>query len=416
MEAKFSMIMQFRYRLEIFLLFALIIFLPLLEFPKNICWLLYVFIWLYNRIKDRNLGGNWDIWDSAIAVWIMSGIIVATFSGFHDKEWSGAWDLLRYGLILWLVKRSGYSSNQIRWLLITVAISVAIALVYAYWSLYVTHTRNALELHSVGHVNHSAIYLVISYGLVLAGLLAYWNKLHAVWRLLGAFLTIFIAYSVFISASRAVVGTIMILTFVLSIVWLRRSRYPLIVLTSAVILIGTGAFFLDTEVVRKTSYSININNIMSNRDRLWRGAMVTWKQFPIFGVGMSNYSHITMERVKKWVEDSGGTYDDSEYYWSSHGHSLYVTTLVERGLFGLVVLLGVLFVWLYWLFRFIPEKDDEDMAWVLWGGSFGAWFVAVGTGVLNTTLHHEHAILSMLLLGMWLSYSVQKRTPRKQKH
>ena len=403
---------KFRYRLELFMLFALILFLPLLESPKNISWLLFVLTWFFNRIKDRDFGGRWDAWDSFIAVWILSGIIVAFFSGFHYKEWSGAWDLLRYGLVLWLVKRAGYDERHMRWLLITVVISTFIALIYAYWSLYVTHTRNALELHSVGHVNHSAIYLVISFGLVLAGLLAYWNKLSVVWRFFSTILTMFIAYSVFVSASRAAVVVMMLLTFILSIVWLRRSRYPLIILTGAVVLAGTAAFFLDTEVVKKTEFNISSNNITSNRVQLWRSAVVAWRQFPVFGVGMSNYSRITMERVKKWVEDSGETYKDSEYLGSSHGHSLYVTALAERGVFGFAILLGVLLIWLYWLVRFSPRKGDSEISWVLWGGSFSAWFVTVGAGVLNTTLHHEHALLSVFLLGVWLSYlKLEKESP-----
>jgi len=32
----------------------------------------------------------------------------------------------------------------------------------------------------------------------------------------------------------------------------------------------------------------------------------------------------------------------------------------------------------------------------------------VGVGLVNTTLHHEHAILSVMLLGIWLA----SRRPR----
>jgi hypothetical protein len=30
--------------------------------------------------------------------------------------------------------------------------------------------------------------------------------------------------------------------------------------------------------------------------------------------------------------------------------------------------------------------------------------IAVIVGLVNTTLHHEHALISMVLLGGWLSY------------
>jgi hypothetical protein len=39
----------------------------------------------------------------------------------------------------------------------------------------VIHTKGALELHSVGHVNHSAIYLGIILGVALSVSLSIWK-------------------------------------------------------------------------------------------------------------------------------------------------------------------------------------------------------------------------------------------------
>ena len=88
---------------------------------------------------------------------------------------------------------------------------------------------------------------------------------------------------------------------------------------------------------------------------------------------------------------------------TSHAHSLYVNTLVERGIVGLTVLLCVLSAWGWALARNMPSANDTVPRWTIWGGAFSAWLVTVLVGLVNTTLHHEHALISMLLLGGWFS-------------
>ena len=52
--------------------------------------------------------------------------------------------------------------------------------------------------------------------------------------------------------------------------------------------------------------------------------------------------------------------------------------------------------------RRYPGRSGDDRAWALWGGALSGWFVSVFAGVGNTTLHHEHALLAVTLLGLWL--------------
>src|SRR3989304_3736444 len=96
-----------RYPLETGLLVALAFFLPLLEAPKNYAWLAYAAVWLPNRIRAREFGGSWDLWDTLIALWIASGYLVAALAGLEGSEWRGATDLLRYASILWLPRGGG---------------------------------------------------------------------------------------------------------------------------------------------------------------------------------------------------------------------------------------------------------------------------------------------------------------------
>lgn len=101
-------------RIEFWLLLALILFVPLLEAPKNVVWLCYLLLWLFNRVGQRKKGEGWDLWDGLIAIWVLSGFIGGAFAGLHFNEWREPLDVVRYGLLLWAVKRSGYTQTDLR--------------------------------------------------------------------------------------------------------------------------------------------------------------------------------------------------------------------------------------------------------------------------------------------------------------
>jgi O-antigen ligase len=189
----------------------------------------------------------------------------------------------------------------------------------------------------------------------------------------------------------------------LSLAWWPRWRVPLAASVVVVAVTGTLLYGSKAEVVRKQVENTAAQNVLSFRDGVWRMGLVGWAKYPWFGVGKGNYGQITQERVRAWQIEAGEPYDASDYYASSHGHSLYITTLVERGLVGFAALASVMLAALVALVRRRPRLGDSDLVWVLWGGAASAWFVTAGVGVVNTTLHHEHGLLSALLFGLWLS-------------
>jgi len=118
---------------------------------------------------------------------------------------------------------------------------------------------------------------------------------------------------------------------------------------------------------------------------------------------MDGFGRIRPDHVQAWNEKRGEPFDRQSLLFTSHGHSLYVTTLAERGLVGLGVLLAVLVAWGASLVRGFPDAAAPPLRWTYWGGAAGAWIITTVVGVVNTTLHHEHALLCTLLLGGWLS-------------
>jgi O-antigen ligase len=395
---------QARYPVETALLLGLCFVLPLLEAPKSLLWLAYAVTWIVNRARRRDFGGPWDLWDSLIAAWIASGFVVAAFAGLDGGQWHGAADLLRYASLLWLAKRARYDRQQMRWILGTLVFSTVVGLAIGHAQLWSGHAKSGtLELHSVGHVNHTAIYLAIMLGVCTAWVFARWRAWRVAARALALSVTALVLISLFETASRGALGVGLALLPLLAAAWWPRSRMPMAISAAVVALVAAIAVLGGAEAVRKHWHNVEVDNVLAFRDGIWRAAFVAWRRYPWFGLGMNNYSRITPERVRAWDAEAGRTHEPERYFFTSHGHSIYVNTLAERGAVGAAALAVVLIAWATYLAGYRPRRTDPDEEWLVWGCAAAAWVVTTAAGLVNTTLHHEHGILAALLLGLWLS-------------
>jgi O-antigen ligase len=395
--------LELRYPLEFFWLVALAFFLPLFEAPKNICWLAYVLTWVYNRARARDWGGPWDRWDSLIAAWIASAYVVAAFAGVHHDEWGEANDVVRYVSVLWTLKRSRHEERSLLVLLATVIAATLLTLAWGYWRVYVAKTHETLGLNSVGHVNHSAIYMSIVFGVALSMALAYWEWLGPARRTMLGLAVVILLASVFLTDSRAAAGAAVLFTFALVAAFGVRRRINawkgLLVAALAVAITIAAVPGVVYKSVDRTERGITL----AYRDKIWANALVEWRRFPLFGVGMGNFGYVSLDQLETWNESQGWSIRATSEGVNSHAHSLYMTTLAERGAAGLGVLLTVLIAWGVSLWRGLPRAPYAPLEWALFGAAFSAWLITVVVGFVNTTLHHEHGILGALLLGIWLN-------------
>lgn len=390
-------------RLEHAALLLLAFVLPLFEAPKNLLWLAYCALWLANRGRARDFGGHWDGWDTLIAAWLASGVLAALFAGLHHGEWRSIADLLRYTSVLWLLRRSRFDARRTAGLLIALAAGTLVTLAWGYWGLLGTGQRSTLGLKSVGHVNHSAIYLAIVIGALLLHGRSGWRTMHPAQRLGAAVALVVMVASLFVMQSRAAVGAAFVTAAVLLGVHAARTRRGLHAVAVGTALAVALTFALSPRVLEKHEALVSQHETLSFRDQIWRVGLDAWRAHPGFGVGMDNFGRIDLQALERWSAARGEPFDAGRYALASHAHSLYVNTLAERGAVGFAALIAVLSAWLVALVRHLPAPSAPPVEWTAWGGAASAWLISVIVGTVNTTLHHEHALLSMLLLGTWLS-------------
>ena len=402
-----------RHPVETGLLLAFCIFLPLVEFWKNLALLAYFIAWLVNRLRIRALGNRWGWSDTLVIAWIGSAYAAAVFAGLNHTAWAKTGDVAVSALLFWMVARAGYSPRELRGVLGALVVSTLAGLAVGYWRMWSGAGKSGdLQLHSVGHVNHTAIYIAMMLGICASWLFARWRAWPANRRGVAFAITALVLVSLVVTASRAAVGVGLLLVLALGLAWWPRWRAPLAAGAIAVAAVAAVVTGFGAQVMQKQWDDAEAQNVLSFRDGIWRMGLVAWEKYPWFGVGKDNYNRITHDLVRSWRAEAGKDYDESRYVRFPHAHSLYVNTLVERGAVGFAALAAVLLAALAALLRHRPRPGDGDLAWLLWGAAASAWIVTAGVGTVNTTLHHEHGLLAALLLGLWLSTLRLRATPR----
>lgn len=394
---------EWRHPVEFALLLALAFFLPLREAPKNIFWLAYLIAWVVARARERDWGGRLDAWDALVAGLVASGYLAALFGGIHrgdGNEFLAVNDIWRYGLLFACMRRGGYDDAQKLLLLGMLIASCVIAELEAIWNWKVVAKRSALELFSVGHVNHSAIYMAICLG-IAAGLAAgAWPRLSAAWRTALGLSILALVSGLFLGGSRAAGAVAMALVLAAAFIAARAARAGRAAWLAALLVILVGVVLGGTSALKRQIEWSATNYTLAQRDLIWNRGLAGWHAHPVFGLGVENYGAFPERQLKAWVAEQGKAYVASEYAGSPHAHSLYLNTMVERGLVGLAALLALLAAWGVLLVRGWHAARGGGTPLVYWMASASGWFVTVVIGFANTTLHHEHAMLALLTLAL----------------
>ena len=392
--------------LEVTFLAVVLACLPLFEAPKNVFSVFFLFAWVVYAFLSRRLGRNspfdMPILGLAAILWISP-----IFSEFGDTitalNSAPRWTLL--AVFVLAASRLDYSRRQFVILLAAFMVGAVAAIIesFAVWSV---NGKQYPEFRSVGHVNHSSMYTLI---LLAAGIGAV--QMRERWLKVLGFVAV-ISSVAFVPFSLSLVGGVAVsslLTFGV-VSWAVRRQSLRTIVFSICALVTVFAGTLATPVFdgfRSEMVSrIQGDDIFSSRDKIFNSALLVWDRHPLLGTGWFSFGTATSEEaVVRSLAEGGREYDPNLYAHHNHGHNLWTTMLVERGLLGvgLVSLLLVRYCLIFLPFIFSHKKIDlSDIGAAVTASLISISFVVAGLG--NTTMINEHGQAGMTLIAICYGY------------
>ena len=392
---------------EVALLALLLFALPSYEAPKNILSALLLLVFLARGLWLRNFGRP------APFEWPILALLAAAILGPLTSEYAGqvgvletAKHWLAIGLMGLVAGRMTYGAGQWRLLMAATIAGGVLAVGESFW-MWSLNGKPYPEFRSVGHVNHSALYML---AVLAAGFACLRDGRAWMWAL--GLVGIAASFAYFVpSRSMVAMGAGLVVSAVGLSLLLRQWLSRLAILGAVAAVVVGFAGLLATppaaEFRAELMYRFDGDSLLSYRDTILITALEVADRNPIFGTGVGTYNIATDEAVLRAELAAEGRDFDAEaaagrfYLNSNHGHNLWTTIMIERGIVGLAAVTAFLVIGLYAFARLhartAPDDPDRQAAARL--GLLVMIYLAVA-GLGNTTLIVEHGLAAMLLAAI----------------
>jgi O-antigen ligase len=250
---------------------------------------------------------------------------------------------------------------------------------------YLLLEKTRVELHSVGSVNRSAVYIAFIFVLSLCSLSAYKSKYTSYISLTALFLA---GIALILGASRMAIYSLpVIFAFYLFLFQkhFNKKIFVMILILFLLILI-VFIFFQDSLIVSKISAGFND----VPRIQIWISSIHIWLDNNLFfGIGVGNSIFYD---VNNYFENAATSYIDNF-------HNVYLDMLVERGILGLITFLmfmGLLF--------FNKNYTDSKVPFLLPLLVFSLLLM----GLANITFRYEFGLFFVTIVGAYLNKNCVK--------
>jgi O-antigen ligase len=185
-------------------------------------------------------------------------------------------------------------------------------------------------------------------------MMLFWPKTCPFSSKKGFYLIMFVSCStlagIILSQSRSM--WVAILASCIITLFLHDRRKALIFTCSALVIFA--AFILSSSTLRQRTVSIitsvyteEASGSTGTRIELWKGALLMFKEHPLLGVGLGDFTSAVNKLISEnKLKQTGDTH---------HAHNIYLQVLATRGIIGLAILLLLLILLLRWGLKLIRD-------------------------------------------------------------
>ena len=375
--------LQIKEKVLFFLIGTLLLFLAYSEALKNISAYLLIGFFLWSTLTGR-IKITKDIINISI-ISHLAVVLIGVFLGININEsLNQVMDVIHIVLIFLFFREANLHFLTYEKILNLLFIGFTFAFLAGMYEL-LSNNLHRLELHSVGSINRSAVYIMYIFVASLCLKDEYQERFSS---LIFPLILIISIISIIIGASRmAILSTPVIL--ILYLILSKKLTLKLILLLC--VFIFTLSFFLlnlfpDSFITHKISKGFHD----PHRVQIWISSIYAWiENNLLFGIGVGNSiffdvkEYFPVEALTRHIDNT---------------HNVYLDMLLERGLLGLVTFVTFLLSILS-----IKENNQNFLVFIR-----TLIFSLMLMGIANITFRYEFALLFVILIGSYLNPSIKK--------
>ncbi|MDO5045681.1 O-antigen ligase family protein [Campylobacter sp.] len=350
--------------------------LPVTEGIKQISLFLTILAGCYIVFKDKKRV-ELDLINIGIIAFISFTIISCIVNQSPAKS---IMDPLRCALFFIVARAVGAEKLNLKFLFYALSAGFIVAFVMGCVTKFSsTDPSELFQLKSIGHVNHSSIFMLLVFSISVALI----NQKNNILKYLAIFISIVSVVGVIITGSRATMYLLPVV-FAITLAYFALSKQTNIKTTFlflgifVLVAIFTSYIVPDERIHQKIAMGITSNE---TRMPIFYSAIYTWQEHPFFGIGSENFKIIDITQYFP------GNYEVNR----SHAHNTFLTFLTEKGIFALI---GYLIFQISLFFKLIKHIRVSILAFM----AISVLAINNIISIANTTFHHENALL---MLCVW---------------
>lgn len=360
----------------------LLFFLAYSEAFKNFSAYLIIIIFFIKTLS-RNIKITYDLINISLLLHLIV-VLIGISVGINSNESLNQYmDVVHIVFIFLFFREANLNYFSYEKILNLLFLGFIFAASIGIYNLYIKGYR--LNLHSVGSVNRSAVYIMYIFVASLTLFGYYKSKVSSLIFLITIIVSI---VSLLLGASRMAVLSLPVVVF-FYLINSKKINFKSIALIGLIFSLSVVIYeIFDKDSLLITKLSMGINDIP--RIQIWVSSIQAWIQNNSwFGIGVGNSIFIN---VQDYFPSNALTHH------IDNAHNLFLDMLLERGFFGLLTFLvfsaSILFT------KGSDSKFDIFIRTLT--------FSMLLMGLANITFRYEFAIIFVILVGAYLNPSVTK--------